>query len=64
MQKIVHDSSGGGNILRFNWTVENCLKVSVGIDVYSLAKMIKYKVEIQQLLNMLTVVNIYYNNGT
>ena len=32
------DSVGEGNVLRFNQTLENFLKVSVGCDVYNLTK--------------------------
>ena len=37
-QKHANDSLGGGNILRFNQTLENYLKVSVGNDTYNLTK--------------------------
>ena len=42
-KKYVDDSIGEGTILRFNQTLENYLKVSVGNDTYNLTNMIKYK---------------------
>ena len=32
------DSLGGNNTLSFNQTLENCIRVSVGSDVYNLSK--------------------------
>ena len=37
-KKYADDSLTGGNILRFNQTLENYLKVSVGNDTYNLTK--------------------------
>ena len=37
-KKYVDDSLGGGNILRFYQAPEICLKVSVGDNIYNLAK--------------------------
>ena len=37
-KKYVDDSIGSGNVLRFNQTLENYLKVSVGSDTYNLTK--------------------------
>ena len=37
-KKYVDDSLGGGNILRYNQTLKNYLKVSVGNDTYSLTE--------------------------
>ena len=37
-KKYVVDSVGEGNILRFNQTLQNYLKVSVGYDTYYLTK--------------------------
>ena len=35
-KKYVDDSIGDGNVLRFNRTLENYLRVSVGNDVYNI----------------------------
>ena len=35
-KKYIDDSIGEGTLLRFNQTPQNCLKVSVGNDSYSL----------------------------
>ena len=40
----------GGNVLRFNQTIENCLKVSVGNDTYNLTKY--DKTQITDMTNM------------
>ena len=43
-KKYVDDSLGAGNILRFSQALENCLKVSVGNDAYSLTKYDKIQI--------------------
>ena len=43
-RKYVDESLGGNNILRFNQTLENYLKVSVGNDVYNLTKYDKIQI--------------------
>ena len=43
-KKYVDDSIGDGTILRFNQTLQNYLKVSVGNDTYNLAKYDKIKI--------------------
>ena len=53
-KKYVDDSKGEGTLLRFNQTLENYLKVSVGKDVFNLSKYDKYKLLIQQKLNIQT----------
>ena len=47
-------------IVRFNQTLQNYLKVSVGSDVQNLTKYNKYKLLIQRLLKMAIRVLIYY----
>ena len=52
-KKYVDDSIGEGNVLRFNQTLEKQLKKSVGNDIHNFSlNMIKYKLQIQQLLNI------------
>ena len=43
-EKYVDDSVGEGNILRFNETLQNYLKVSVGNDTYNLTKYDKIQI--------------------
>ena len=61
--KYVDDSLGEGTIVRFNQTLENYLQVSVGNDTYNLTKCDKKKLQIKQLLNILTLEVIYHNSG-
>ena len=44
-QKNVDDSIGEGTILRFNQTLQNYLKVSVGYDTYNLTKNDKIQIK-------------------
>ena len=63
-KKHVDDSLGGGNILRFNQTVENHLKVSVGSDTYNLTKFNKIQLTDTTVKKKLVIVEvIYYQNG-
>ena len=43
-KKYVDDSIGAGTLLRFNQTLQNYLKISVGNDTYNLAKYNKIKI--------------------
>ena len=55
-KKYVYDSIGEGTIVRFNQTLENYLKVSVGNDTYNLTKY--DKIQIRD-----TTISIYPNTG-
>ena len=43
-KKYVDDSIGEGTIVRFNQTLQNYLKVSVGNDIYNLSKYDKVQI--------------------
>ena len=59
----VDDSIGECTIVRFKQTLQKYLEVSVRNDVYNLSKYDKIQIQMQQLLNILTVVDTYYING-
>ena len=64
-KNYTHDSKDGGNILRFNQTLENCFKVSLN-DVYNITKYDRiqiYKLLIQQKLNVHIQVVIFCKTG-
>ena len=62
-KKYIDDSIGEGTIVRFNQTLENYLKVFFRHDTYNVI-MIKYKKQIQQLINIQTQEDIYYRIGS
>ena len=55
-KKYVDDSMGEGNVLRFNQTLENYLKVNVGNDTYNLTKYDKIQ-------SKATTISKYPNTG-
>ena len=59
----VDDLVDEGTIVRFNQTLENFLKVSVGNDTYKLTKYKKIELTDLTTINPGTVVNIYYHHG-
>ena len=61
-KKYIEDELNKYTLIRFNQKLESYLKVSVGNDIsIALPNMIQYKQQIQQNLNILAVVDIYYN---
>ena len=62
-KKYVDDELNKNTIFRFNQTLDNYLKLSVGNDTVNLLNMIKYKKQIQQKLNFQIQAVIYYKSG-
>ena len=62
-KKYIDDELDKNTVLRFNQTLENISKYLSETTHIILLNLIKYKLQIQQLLNILTQVVIFYSNG-
>ena len=62
-KKYIDDELDKNTILKFNQTLENYLKVSVGNDTYNLIIYKKNNYQIVQILKLQTVEDTYYKIG-